>query len=752
MRTRHVLVMVTALAVLAAGVPALAAPASDPSTRVDATDWRARQDDYLRWATEDRALSPGSLTSITAHVGRASRDPGFAWDPNALSVAALQGVFDKLSTLEDTSDFDMNRMINLWVGYRDLLPQEVADTFRETILDGKYWWTEPTPEGIIDDQYYWTENHLIFFAANEYIAGQTFPGETFTNDGRTGAQHRAHARGNILHWLALRARFGFSEWLSNVYWMEDLMGVLLLAEWADDDEIRSYASQVLDMMIIELASHLHEGAFGSTHGRSYMKDKMTALDEDTFTMARMMFGDTAHPYQNVDGASFMATVERYRPPAVAWEIVADDGPSVIRQRQSVPVDPLVPVTPNPVAPYGLSYDDPMVWWGQGGQFPWQVVPMSVELLNTYDLFETNNFKPAAALKPIVESGTTEQLQALASSLAPAVNAGLSSEISSVTWRSPDVMLSSAQDWRKGQRSEQGHIWQATLDANAQVFTTHPFSPASTGSSTSDSAGYWTGSGSVPRTAQHENVAVMVYEPIYDRQPGNPIPYFEYETLTHAYFPKEFFDEVVEQDGWTIGRKGDGYVALWSWRPTAWAPFDPATRPIPELTGEFDLVADGGADNVWITEVGRAADWPGADPFGSFVDAVTATEPAVTDLGAKDGFDVDYASPTQGAVAFGWTRPLTVGGDPVQLTGGPRWDTPWATVGWGDLVYEVSAGGEDLTLDFRGLEDAITQVPTEEPPSESTTTTTTTTSTTTGASPATTSTTVTTSTARPRFTG
>ena len=141
----------------------------------------------------------------------------------------------------------MNRMINLWVGYRDLLPQEVADTFRETILDGKYWWTEPTPEGIIDDQYYWTENHLIIFAANEYIAGQTFPGETFTNDGRTGAQHRAHARGNILHWLALRARFGFSEWLSNVYWMEDLMGVLLLAEWADDDEIRSYASQVFQV-------------------------------------------------------------------------------------------------------------------------------------------------------------------------------------------------------------------------------------------------------------------------------------------------------------------------------------------------------------------------------------------------------------------------------------------------------------------------------------------------------------------------
>ena len=32
---------------------------------------------------------------------------------------------------------------------------------------------------------------------------------------------------------------------------------------------------------------------------------------------------------------------------------------------------------------------------------------------------------------------------------------------------------------------------------------------------------------------------------------------------------ERFDEVVQQNGWTFGRRGNGYVALWSWR---WPPY------------------------------------------------------------------------------------------------------------------------------------------------------------------------------------
>ena len=81
---------------------------------------------------------------------------------------------------------------------------------------------------------------------------------------------------------------------------------------------------------------------------------------------------------------------------------------------------------------------------------------------------------------------------------------------------------------------------------------------------------------------------------------------------------------MQQNGWTFGRKGNGYVALWSWRPTQWRTYTDPGIYTHGLTKPFDLVAPGGADDVWFTQVGdaktfgdfatfRAAVLRGADP-------------------------------------------------------------------------------------------------------------------------------------------
>jgi hypothetical protein len=484
-----------------------------------------------------------------------------------------------------------------------------------------------------------------------------------------------------------------------------------LADWSDDPEITKWSSALLDVLFVELASHVQNGSFGSTHGRSYLKDKMTARDEDTYAMTKMVFDDTPTGYENVDNASLLATARRYRPPEVARVIAGNADESVVRQRQSIPIDPFEPITPDPVPAYGLSYDDPLVWWGMSAQFPWQVVPLSIELITTYDLLDTDLFQDLGALRPVIEGSTIPQLQQLALQLAPAVNAGLLSEANTYTWRSPDVMLSTAQDWRKGQRSEQGHISQATLDPDALVFTTHPAKepPATEQEARANSSFYWTGQASAPRSLQHENVNVSIYAPQYDSVSGS-ISYLEYLDETHAFFPTEHFDEVIEQDGWVIGRKGDGYVALWSWRPTQWRTYAPGAYTL-GLTERFDLVAPGGPDNVWITEVSRRADWGDAvDPFAAFVDAITTTTPSVTPRPApdgsahtpRDGFDVDYRSPLVGVVQTGWDGPLVVDAEEQPIAGYARWDSPWTHVDWDTWRYRVSAGGATIDHDFTAL--------------------------------------------------
>lgn len=698
-----------------ADAPAL--PETETAGLIPEEEWLEQQDAYLDFATSE-PLDPGSPLSLLAHATAAER-AGDEPDIASATPADMAPVFDKLEAFEDTGDFDVNRLLFLWGRHADDLSPELADAIQERILAFKYWWTEPTPEGIVDSQYYWTENHQIIFLANEYVAGQTFPDTEFTNSGMTGEEHQAHAEERLALWFEWRSRFGFSEWLSNVYWTEDMKGVLLLAEFAQDPELARTASMTLDMMFVELAGHVQEGTFGSTHGRSYQKDKLNGRDEDTFSIVKLAFDDTPVPYANADTATLLATAQRYRPPEVARKIARSEETAVFRTKSSLPIDPNLPVDPDVVAPYGTTFEGEeglMLWWGLGAQFPWQVVPTSVQAVKDYDLFETANFQQAKDLEPVVADADDATLQQLALSLGVQVNPGLLSQVDTYTWRSPNVMLSTAQDWRPGQRGEQDHIWQATFDPDTLVFTQHPRVPVSSEDDASDNTSHWTGDGGIPRSAQVENVNISLYDPAYegDGGVGSGSYSFTYEDYTHAWFPTEHFDEVVQRDGWTIGRKGDGYIALWSARPTEWREYTDGefTRG---LTEDFDLVAPGGPDNAWITEVADAGDY---DSFEDFVATITATKPVVTGISCPPGGEcttpdaggitVTYDSPTQGTLAYSWDKdvpvpdqaPLTVDGEEVDLhPEGLRWDAPYATAMFDDGVYSAEYEGSTLALDF-----------------------------------------------------
>ncbi|MCU1356095.1 MAG: hypothetical protein JWM89_1513 [Acidimicrobiales bacterium] len=698
--------------------------------------WEVRQADYLTFAAA-RPQDGGRPLTLLAHA-EADRLAGKTPDLSAASVELFEPMFEKLTTFQDTGDFDINELLTLYLRFGKDLPPKVHDAIEERLLGFKYWWTEPTPKGVIDSQYYWTENHQIIYLADEFVAGQAFPNTSFANSGMTGKQHMAHAKDRLATWFALRARFGFSEWLSNVYWTEDMKGLLLLAEFADDPGLAREASMMLDLLFVELAGHVERGTFGSTHGRTYQKDKLEGIDEDTFSIAKMVFDRTPIPYANDDNATLLAVAQRYRPPEVARKIAASDKATVFRLRAGLPLDPTAPVDPKVKAPYGLSFTGEkglMAWWGMGAQFPWQVAPLSVDTVKKYDLFKTTNFKQASDLEPVVKDADDATVRNLAHSLAVQVNPGLLSQVNTYTWRSPGVMLSTAQDWRPGQRGEQDHISQVTMGPEALVFTQHPREKATSGDDPGN-GGSFTGDGAMPRSAQDENVAVSVYAPQYDGGGGigSGAYAFTYEPYTHAYFPTEKFDEVVQRAGWTLARKDDGFVALWSQRPTTWADHTGEKTTV-ELTKPYDLVARGGPDNVWITEVAQASDYAKAGDdtkarFDAFVDAITGAQihvsrsdvsscptvglcpygpDAARSSGPDGGALVDYQSPSRGLVTFGWLPkeagdaalpPLVVDGKTIDLH--PEdlaWDAPYATAKWDSQVFHAELDGASLDLDF-----------------------------------------------------
>jgi hypothetical protein len=167
------------------------------------------------------------------------------------------------------------------------------------------------------------------------------------------------------------------------------------------------------------------------------------------------------------------------------------------------------------------------------------------------------------------------------------------------------------------------------------------------------------------------VAVIIHHVPQD----DPRPY------SHAYFPQAAFDQVVQRGNWTFGRKGDGYVGLYSQQAAQWA--ENGAYAAIELRANAP-------DNIWICEMGSAAAW---GSFEAFIAAVQAA-PVVC-----KGLKVHYQSPSLGQVQFGWTGPLTVAGEEIALRAYPRFDNPYCQTAFGQRRYEIQCGGEQLLLQF-----------------------------------------------------
>lgn len=683
--------------------------------------WAARQLEYILFAGS-RPLNPSSTSQLMMHLEREALGDGFDVPDNAVPEDAWDGVIDKMWRLRDTSDFDALRFVDLLYAHRGdpAVPEALWVKAEEALLTFKYWYDDPTPTRIVDgsqvvdDMWYWTENHILIFKTCEFLAGQMFPNRTFEVSGLTGAEHQARALPFILTWLDERSRFGFTEWHSNTYYNLDMRPLLSLVEWSDDPTVALRASMVLDLVMLDTALHLHRGTFGATHGRAYIKDKASASTEDTFDTAKMLFNDTVLPYASAGSTSgaVWARAKKYKLPEVIRRIAKYDGPMVDRERMNLPLDEIPPAdlatAPPPEAPFGFDYRDEEYlpfWWSMNAQSVWMMLPLTFEIGERENLWD-GQFAPFKALRDLVfipgdPEGTVLFAQQVGGGLSALINQALLKEVNTYTYRTRDYMLSTAQDYRKGVRGSQTHTWQATFDENAMVFTTHPsYLPVEPGDpipadwnwqqEDEPGPGYWTGESSQPRSAQHENVGISIYSQQYVAQAGLGFPV---RRETHAYFPVAHFDEVIRDGAWTFGRKGDGYVALYSWRPVEWRGGQPEVFQNGGL--DFDLVAPDGPNNVWIVECGSAEEWPGG--FEEFRAAIAGSE--VTVVPTAEAFDVIYQSPTQGEVEFGWEGPIRVSGTDHTIDDYPRFDNPFASVPFDTKRYEIAEGGYELVLDF-----------------------------------------------------
>lgn len=655
-----------------------------------------RATEYLAFATAEH--HPGNPTNVAAHLARARREDDYTWAVADVTVEAMAERFDKIDAWEDTRDFDL--MYLLWLlelGRGDTemttLDPALLTAIEERLVANRYRWDDPLPEDRLDNLWFWSENHIVINLALELLAGERLPEQTFTITGLTGAEHVARAKPDLLTWIRERIELGFFEWHSNVYMLKNITPLLMLVELAEDPEVVKAATLGLDLCLFDLAGHTHAGCYTAPRGRTYKKDKMSSLDEATFGTAKFVFDDTSAEYTSTSdaGATYLAAALRYRAPQALIDVAVAEGESVVRERHGVYFDGAQPVSDDVEAPYGKDFGDRAnlpFWWSLGAVGMWPMAEVGVAAADEFRLWETDLFEQVnliAALNDYDAKRLRDWVQARSA----VINFGFLSEANTYAYRNDKVSLASVLDHRPGEMRDQAHAWVAAIDENAQVFTNHPVTDADESTEWRDDGrpGYWTGEASMPRSAQHERTAIHLYLPAWDER-TDPLVWsvFEYRPFTHAYVPQDHFDQVVQDGGWTIVAKGDAYIGLWSWRAPTWRVYDPAVHATRGMTKPFDLVAEGGADNVWIVEVGTGAT---DGSFDDFVASLTANAPEV--VRDDDGFDVRWTSPSSGAVSFSSSGPFVVEGAEQPLGDFPRHDSPWGTIDHLATTYAIDSG-------------------------------------------------------------
>lgn len=136
--------------------------------------------------------------------------------------------------------------------------------------------------------------------------------------------------------------------------------------------------------------------------------------------------------------------------------------------------------------------------------------------------------------------------------------------------------------------------------------------------------YWAGQAFLPRVLMTGRTLAVIWHDVKDPNIW----------MTHCHFNSRMFDEVRQQGGWTFGKKGDGYVAIYSSKPHTFSKQG--------LYAKRELICEGN-EAFWIAECGSKKE------DGEFEEFIQKILQAACWQDEKGGH---FDSPGSGLIEFG----------------------------------------------------------------------------------------------------
>ena len=545
--------------------------------------------------------------------------PEFSED-EIFAVLSVQA--DYMEHRFDCSDFRAQLLFKIYKDCYPKLSERCRSLIKNTFLGFKYFMDEPGD----DSMCYWSENHQLLFAVAEYLAGQEWKDEIFTNSGMTGEEHRKKAALRISAWTEQRFRFGFSEYLSNNYLAEDLAPMANFIAYAEDAAAVKRMNTVMDILWLDVALNsvnnrlvaVSSRMYGNNKAGNYYGNSIAAamnilwgkesarelLDNGRLSDAeKKAIKETLSKKPNHIIICFTDIVKKgiYTLPQAIKDIALSKESFVSKMGCGLSPDDLVDEKLVGQQPYQI-----MAQLGAETFTNPQVIENTLEYMKRNGMFSNSfvsyfKYLGITALKPVNKKKFAEKYNIMPHGIATGRG-------NVYTYRTAKYALSTAVCKDVDRCGAQDHVWSANIGECLALFTTHP---AGNGNNRfSSSPGYWIGNGRRPMSVQHENVNMTIYKLPTGKRLGET----GISKITHAYVPVDFYDRFELDGNILFAEKNGVFVAMISNGELCFKPYD--TESIkglfsnlkkelpPEYVpkSEFDLCRSGGEYHIYITEL------------------------------------------------------------------------------------------------------------------------------------------------------
>lgn len=437
-----------------------------------------------------------------------------------LDTTRLYTILNEIST-GVTSDFDITKLIRIL-----FLTSPTGGAYDAKILpvlnSVPYWINKGDTV-----RNYWSENHMIMWMSADWLLHEKY-GKAIDPDLET----------RLRHYLDLKVKYGFYEFFSSVYAPYCLSGLINLADYATDPQIKAMAAQASSILLKDILLLTNDkGIFYPTAGRNYMGKYTSAYGQNHNHLIYLLTGMGPAPNQSSQGGGFLTTSNLpIDSIAFSWKLNVDTSYYIGHTLDS-----------GFVINSGVSPLDRTIFqWSSGAYFHPQVVLETGHLLGDSALWRHVDFAPFRQLSGL----PINDFPAFSNYLSAASKSSLLCGEQVVIFKHQSISLSSVQDFSKGKVGYQ------QFPCVANVGITPVFTAAGPVKKDWETRSANNASEHLPYVAQKKNVALLMYRP--EPTPA-PLPFKNPEVA--LFFRESDYDEVKNDSMWLIGRQNNNYVAV-----------------------------------------------------------------------------------------------------------------------------------------------------------------------------------------------